>query len=99
MTQKILTVSPLADGGESVTTEVREINEKNYVITLHRNFNSGRLETLRLNYDAAEEIYTDGSWFVSKEDVFGVIAPEKVVRVRPHRNYSMGKAVCKGNNC
>jgi len=96
MSQKILTIS---NGTQSIITEVREINEKNYVISLYRNFDSGRMETLRLEYDASAEVYTDGVWSVSKDEVFGVIAPEKTVRVRRPRNYSMGKAVCKGNNC
>lgn len=97
MSQKLLTIAN--NSGGSVTVEVREISEKRYVVALHRDFNSGRMGTIRLEYDAEQEVYTDGTWSALKDDVWGVIAPEKLVRVKKPRNYSMGKAVCKGNNC
>jgi hypothetical protein len=83
------------DSGAVLLAEARNISLKHSLSVLYRPFNTGRLETISLTFNSQTNVYENDTYTISADEVYAVVAPNKVVRVRRPRGYSMGASTCK----
>lgn len=75
------------DGGNVISTEIRQISLNRDVLVMHRPFDSSQMQQIKLSYNENDKVYENDSYTVDGETVYNIVAPQRIERVRKPRGY------------
>lgn len=75
------------DGGEVISTEIRQITLNRDILVMFRPFDSSQMKQIKLSYNETDKLYEDSEYKVDGDLVYSIVAPQRTERVRKPRGY------------